>query len=45
MQLLDSSIDSKTPSYLLDITGNPGMSNAENSHQFPILQKAIPEFS
>jgi hypothetical protein len=31
IQLLDSSIDSKTPSYLLDLTGNPRISNAENS--------------
>jgi hypothetical protein len=45
MQLLDSSIDSETPSNLLDLTGNPRMSNAENSHQFTIFHKAIPEFS
>jgi serine/threonine protein kinase len=31
MQLLDSSIDSKTPFNLLELTGNPRMSNAENS--------------
>jgi len=31
MQLLDPSIDSKTPSNLLDLTRNPRVSNAENS--------------
>ncbi len=40
MQLLDSSIDSKPPSNLLDLTGNPHMSNAENSQQFTIFHKA-----
>jgi hypothetical protein len=42
MQLLDSNIDSKTPSHLLDLTGNSCMSNAENSHQFTTFHKAIP---
>jgi hypothetical protein len=46
MQLFDSSIDSKTPSNLLDLTtGNPRISNAKNSHRFTIFHKAIPEFS
>jgi hypothetical protein len=45
MQLLDSSSDSRTPSNLLDLTGNPRMSNAENSDWFTIFHKAIPEFS
>jgi len=44
MQLLDSSIDSKTPSNVLEVIGNPCMSNGENSHQFTIFHNAIPEF-
>jgi hypothetical protein len=45
MQLLDSSIESKTPSNLLDLTGNPRMSNAEKCAWDPsAIEKLIHEY-
>ncbi len=46
LMLLDSSIDSKTPSNLLDLTiCNPACQVQKTPHQIAIFHKAIPEFS
>jgi hypothetical protein len=45
MQLLDSSIDSKIPSNLLDLTGNPTCQMQKTPDQCTIFHNAIAEFS